>query len=77
MNNFSSQNAGPISPLYVRSKAGAARLGVSHSWFWLAVKQGKLPRPQKIGKRMSLWSVNSLDSAFNKLLADGESAKTA
>lgn len=77
MINLSPPKAGPISPLYVRSKAGAARLSVSHSWFWLAVKEGKLPRPQKIGKRMSLWNVAELDAAFSKLLADGESAKKA
>lgn len=67
----------PVSPLYIRSKAAAARLGVSHSWFWLAVKEGKLPRPQKIGQRMSLWHTAELDAAFSKLLAARESTKAA
>jgi predicted DNA-binding transcriptional regulator AlpA len=52
-------------------------LGVSHSWFWLAVKEGKLPRPQKIGQRMSLWQTAELDAAFTKLLASREPAKAA
>jgi predicted DNA-binding transcriptional regulator AlpA len=77
MNNLSLHKARPISPLYVRSKVAAARLGVSHSWFWLAVKKGKLPPPQKIGKRMSLWHVADLDAAFSKLLAGRESTQTA
>lgn len=67
----------PASPLYIRSKAAAARLGVSHSWFWLAVKEGKLPRPQKIGLRMSLWELAPLEAAFIKLLAERQSAKSA
>lgn len=64
-------------PLYVRSKAAAAHLGVSHSWFWLAVKECKLPRPQKIGKRMSLWELAPLEAAFSKLLAERDSATSA
>jgi predicted DNA-binding transcriptional regulator AlpA len=55
----------------------AARLGVSHSWFWWAVKEGKLPRPKKIGQRMSLWHVADLDAAFTKLLAAREPTKAA
>lgn len=77
MNQLSPVTPTPASPLYVRSKVAAARLGVSHSWFWLAVKEGKLPRPQKIGQRMSLWPTAELDAAFTKLLASRESAKAA
>jgi predicted DNA-binding transcriptional regulator AlpA len=55
----------------------AARLGVSHSWFWSQVKEGKLPRPKKIGQRMSLWHVADLDAAFTKLLAAREPTKAA
>lgn len=77
MNDLTPHNARPTSPLYVRSKAAAAHLGVSHSWFWLAVKERKLPPPQKIGKRMSLWKLSSLEDSFNKLLAVSDSAKKA
>ena len=77
MNQQSPVTPVSTSPLYVRSKAAAGRYGVSHSWFWWAVKEGLLPRPQTIGQRMSLWDTASLDAAFAKLLASREPTKTA
>jgi predicted DNA-binding transcriptional regulator AlpA len=50
---------------------------VSHSWFWMAVKDRRLPPPKKCGLRMSLWELAPLEAAFNKLLTDGVSAKLA
>lgn len=64
----------PPAPLYIRPKNAAPRLGLSISALWQFVKDGKLPAPQKLGARISVWNCAELDAAFEQLLASQKRA---
>ena len=61
-----------ITPTYIRPRDAARRLGVSTSTLWAWIAAGKLPRPQKIGTRVSVWRLADIDAAFVALLSGGE-----
>ena len=39
----------------VRAKESAPFLGIAISTFWLYVKQGRIEKPMRYGKRVSVW----------------------
>jgi integrase/predicted DNA-binding transcriptional regulator AlpA len=52
----------------------AAAIGISASKFRELIKDGRMPRPRRIGGR-SVWDVDELRAAFKALPRDGESEK--
>jgi predicted DNA-binding transcriptional regulator AlpA len=62
---------------HLRPKQAAARHGVSLSWLWSAIADGRISRPQKIGARISLFQIDQLDHEFAALMADRKSPKQA
>lgn len=56
-------------PQWLRARAAAARLGISRSWFHALVARGDLPRPRKLGTRVSVWRADEVDAAMERLLA--------
>jgi predicted DNA-binding transcriptional regulator AlpA len=50
----------------VRAKQAAPFLGIGVSTFWLYVKQGRVIRPTRYGKRVSVWDAQYIrDLAVN------------
>ena len=45
----------PIAPL----------LPISHSHFWVLVKNGVLPKPLKLGARCSVWKMSDIQSIIH------------
>lgn len=62
--------AASLNPTHIRPKQAALRHGVSLSWFWAAIADGRLSRPKKIGERISLFNVEQLDREFAALMAE-------
>jgi len=54
-----------------RPAEAARRLGLSKTTFYELVKSGHLPRPMKLGARMSLWDAATLVQAYRALLKEG------
>lgn len=48
-----------------RAKQAAPFLGIGISTFWLYVKQGRIKKPQRYGKRVSVW-----DAQYIRQLAE-------
>lgn len=51
-------------PIYLREKDVTRRYAVGRSWFRELIADGLLPKPKRFGSRMSVWSLEELDSAF-------------
>lgn len=49
----------------VRAKQAAPHLAIAISTFWLYVKQGRIQKPMRYGKRVSVW-----DAAYIRDLAE-------
>lgn len=64
-------------PLLLRASAIPGRYGVSRSWLWARVADGSLPRPRKLGPRVSVWPVAELDAAMARLLTTGADREVA
>jgi predicted DNA-binding transcriptional regulator AlpA len=52
-------------PYRMRAKQAAAHLCMAVSHFYALVKDGHLPKPQKVG-RMSYWNPAALEAAFDR-----------
>lgn len=46
---------------YVRAKECAAMFGVSESTWWRWLAEGRLPKPIKIGPRVTCWRIEELE----------------
>lgn len=69
MNAASKTRADALTPLHLRPRQAAARHGVSISWLWSAVAAGKIGRPRKLTRRISLFTTEKLDREVAALLA--------
>ena len=52
----------------------AARIGVSHVSVWRFVKRGHLPKPMKIGTRLSRWKASDIEDFLDAAAARHETA---
>lgn len=55
-------NNAPVLPSegFVRLPAILQILGIKKSYFWEQVKEGRFPKPIKIGPRISVWRVEDI-----------------
>ena len=56
-------------PRLMRAKQAAVYLSISEAWIWKLVKQGKLPKPVKLGDNCSLFEVKWLDDYADKVMS--------
>ena len=59
----------------VRSRQAAKYLGIGHSTFLAYVHAGKIPKPIKYGKRLSVWSAKLIRKIAEEGLPLEEGAK--
>jgi len=52
---------------YRRVRQIASRLDVSESTIWRWVALGKLPKPKKLSKRVTVWDAAEVDAAIEKM----------
>lgn len=60
-----------LAPRLIGREAAAAYVGLSSSKFDALVKDGRMPRPRRIDRRL-VWDVRMLDAAADDLPIDGE-----
>ena len=53
---------------FIRCPAAAARVGVSRSYWWKGVKEGRFPAGIKLSSRVTVWRASDIDS----LIANGK-----
>ena len=63
------QNALPptLAPRLITREAAAAYVSVSPTTFDEMVKDGRMPRPKRLGGRRKAWDVRALDAAIDDL----------
>lgn len=63
------QNALPptLAPRLISREAAAAYVSVSPTTFDAMVKDGRMPRPKRLGGRRKAWDVRTLDAAIDNL----------
>jgi predicted DNA-binding transcriptional regulator AlpA len=71
MTDIPASTTPPASPtqLHLRPRQAAARHGVSLSWLWGAIANGKISAPRKIGARISLFEISCLDREIAALMS--------
>ena len=71
MPDITASTTAPPAPvqLHLRPRQGAARHGVSVSWLWGAIADGKISRPRKLTPRISLFDAEQLDREVAALLS--------
>lgn len=47
-------------------------LGIKKSFFWEQVKDGRFPKPIKMGRRVSVWRVEDIRYLINEIGAYGD-----
>jgi len=52
---------------YIRVAALATQLNVSESTIWRWASEGKLPRPMKLSRRVTVWRQDEVQEAIKKL----------
>jgi len=57
---------------FISVKSVAERYGVSVPTVWYWVKNGILPKPYKLGRNTTRWSIEELDKADNTKMEKGE-----
>ncbi len=63
------QNALPptLAPRLINREAAAAYVNVSPATFDEMVRNGRMPRPKRLGRRRKAWDVRALDAAVDAL----------
>ncbi|HML12390.1 MAG TPA: hypothetical protein VK456_03745 [Xanthobacteraceae bacterium] len=59
-----------LPPRLISRAAAAAYIAVSPTMFDEMVKDGRMPRPKKLGGRRKAWDVRALDDAVDRLPGD-------
>ncbi len=52
---------------FVRLPVIMQALGIKKSFFWEQVKEGRFPKPIKIGPRVSVWRVEDIRQLINDI----------
>jgi predicted DNA-binding transcriptional regulator AlpA len=52
-----------VKPHYVAATEAAALISMSESWFWDAVRRGKMPKGIKLGAKATRWEVSAVLAA--------------
>ncbi|MDX8398770.1 MAG: AlpA family phage regulatory protein [Gallionellaceae bacterium] len=52
---------------YNRARQIASRLDISESTVWRWAAAGKLPKPKKLSKRVTVWNADEVDAAIEAL----------
>ena len=52
---------------FVRLPVILQALGIKKSFFWEQVKEGRFPKPIKIGPRVSVWRVEDIRQLINDI----------
>lgn len=68
------QNALPqtLAPRLITREAAAAYISVSPTKFDEMVKDGRMPRPKRLGAHRKAWDVRALDAAIDTLSTDND-----
>lgn len=61
-----------LPPRLIGREAAAAYLSVSSTIFDEMVRDGRMPRPKKLGERRLAWDVRAIDRAIDLLPVDGD-----
>jgi predicted DNA-binding transcriptional regulator AlpA len=61
-----------LAPRLIGREAAAAYLSVSPTTFDEMVKDGRMPRPKKLGERRLAWDVRAIDLAVDLLPVQGD-----
>jgi predicted DNA-binding transcriptional regulator AlpA len=56
-----------LAPRLISREAAAAYVSVSPTTFDAMVKDGRMPRPKRLGGRRKAWDVRTLDAAIDSL----------
>ncbi len=67
------QNALPptLAPRLITREAAASYVSVSPTTFDEMVKDGRMPKPKRLGGRRKAWDVHALDAAVDNLPVEG------
>lgn len=57
---------------FIRPKEAARRLGIARSTLYLWADRGYIPRPRRIGVRVSVWDAAELEAAVRRMATGGE-----
>lgn len=52
---------------FMRVPSITERMGVSRSYWWKGVKDGKFPQGVKLSARVTVWRASQIDSLINSL----------
>ena len=63
-----------LAPRLIAREAAAAYVSLSPGTFDDMVRDGRMPRPRRLGLRRLAWDVRLLDAAVDALPIDGEDA---
>jgi predicted DNA-binding transcriptional regulator AlpA len=66
-----------LPPRLIGREASAAYVSVSPTTFDEMVRDGRMPRPKRIGEHRRAWDVRELDAAIDQLPSDGDRASIA
>jgi len=70
MNNLSIEGFLRLSQI-VGNKTTPAIIPISKSSWWAGVKEGKFPKPVKLGKRTTVWKISDIKSLIEKITRNG------
>lgn len=59
---------------FVRLPSVLSVIPVSKSTWWNGIKEGRFPRPTKIGPRVSAWRVEDIRALVERLAGGGDNA---
>ena len=60
---------------WISDRPVAARFEIARSRVWAWVRQGKLPKPRKIAKKISRWNSAEVDHFMEKILDEHNEGK--
>ncbi len=56
---------------FIRPKEAARRLNICRSTLYLWAERGYIPRPRRLGVRVSVWDVAELEAAVRRMVESG------